>query len=242
MAKATTKIVDMSQVKDSQRSGINPKRLPEADYLARVSSVQDSEVKSGDNKGDFQWLFIITPEDYPNAHYAYYCKLDANQLWKVRNLLIAAGLNVPKKKVKLDPERVVGKLIAITLEDDEYNGKIKSTISAIFPPADMTDTESSDDEEDEDEEDEEPTPAPRRKKRAAPEPEEEDEEDEDEEEEEEPAPPVRKRRKKKPVPEPEPDEDEDEEEEEEEPAPVRRKRKKKTVTDEELEELDIDDI
>jgi hypothetical protein len=242
MAKASTKVVDMSQVKDSQRSGINAKHLPEADYLARVTSVQDSEVKSGDNKGDFQWLFIITPEDYPNAHYPYYCKLDANQLWKVRNLLIAAGLNVPKKKVKLDPERVVGKLIAITLEDDEYQGKMKSVINAIFPPADMTDGGVSDDEdEDEDEEDEESTPAPRRKKRTAPEPEEE--EDEEDEEEEEPTPPVKKRRKKKPAPVVEPDDDDEEDEEEEEPEPApQRKRKKKTVTDDELEELDIEDL
>lgn len=220
-AKSSAKVIDFTNVKETTRTGIKAKRVPEGDYLARVTSVQDAEVRSGDNKGDFQWLFVITPEDYPTAHYPYYCKLEANQLWKIRNLLLAAGINVPKKRVKLDPEKVVGKLIAITLEDDEYDGKPKSTIASIFPPQDLTGgTEPEDEEEEEDEEDEEPTPPPAKKRRRAapaPEPEdEEEEEDEDEEEEE---------------PEPEP-----------EPAPRRKKRRKPQVTDEDLEELDIEDV
>lgn len=210
--KASAKVVDFTNVKEGERTGINPKRKPEGDYLARVFSVQDAEVKSGDNAGDFQWLFIIALEDDPNAKYPYRCKLDANQLWKIRNLLQAAGINVPKKRVKLDPEKVTNKLIAVTLQDDEYNGKIKSSIQAIFSPADLEDSgvEASD-EEDEEEEEETPAPAPRKKV------------------------------KRKPEPEPEEDEDEEEEEEEPEP-PKRRKKKAKPVEDDEMEELDIEDI
>src|SRR5882672_706287 len=191
--KASVKTLDMTNVKDATRSGINPKRVAEGDYLARIVSVQDAEVKSGDNQGDFQWLFILSPELHPLAKYPYYCKLDANQLWKIRNLLQSCGINVPKKRIKLDPEKVVGKLVAISLQDDEYEGKMKSTIASIFPPSDMEDTESTDDEDEEDEDEEEEAPPARRvKRKAAPEPEEdEDEDDEDED----PAPPKRKKRK-----------------------------------------------
>lgn len=221
--KATAKILDMTNVKDGG-GRFNKKRVPEGDYLARVVKVEDTEVKRGENKGRFQWLFTISLEKHPSAKYPYYCQLEENQLWKIRNLLIAAGINVPKKKLKLDPEKLVGKLIAVTMEDDEYEGKLNSSIGAIFPPSELeggTDDEDdeSDEDEDEDEEDDEPEPpkAKKRAKRPEPEPEEE-EEDEDEE-----------------------DEEEEEDEEPEPPKKVKKKSKPK-VTDEELEELDIDDI
>lgn len=217
---ASAKIIDMTNVKEGGRS-FNKKRVPEGDYLARVTKVEDTEVKSGDNKGDFQWLFSISLEKSTGI-YPYYCKLQENQLWKVRNLLIAAGINVPKKKLKLDPERLVGKLIAVSMEDDEYDGKLQSTIAAIFPVAEMnggSDDDASvddDDDEDEDEDDTEPEPEPE---------------------------PVKKKRKKASEPEPEEEEEEEEEEdEEEEPAPVVKKKKKRQVTEDELEELDIDDV
>jgi hypothetical protein len=214
--KASARIVDMTNVKEGGNR-FNKKRIPEGDYLARVVKVEDAEVKSGDNKGAFQWLFTISPEKYPTAKYPYYCQLAENQLWKVRNLLIAAGLTVPKKKLKLDPEKVVGKLIAVTMEDDEYDGKSQSTIGAIFPPSEMeggVDDEEPDDDEDEDEEEEEEEPAPKAKKKA----------------------------KRKAAPEPEEDEDDDEEEEPAPKAKVKKKKAKPKVTDEELEELDIDDV
>jgi hypothetical protein len=217
--KASAKVLDMTNVKEGGQR-FNTKRVPAGDYLARVTKVEDAEVKNGDNKGAFQWLFTITPEKFPTGKYPYYCQLAENQLWKVRNLLIAAGINVPKKKIKLDPEKVVGKLIAITLEDDEYDGKAKSTVAAVFPPSEMEG--GADDDEDEDV----------------------DDEDEDEDD-EEPAPPKKVKKSKK-APEPEDDEDEDEDEdEEEEPAPKKKAKKtggKRKVSDEELEELDIEDV
>lgn len=238
--KASIKTVDMTNVKESSRSGINAKRVPEGDYLARIKSVADAPVKSGNNEGAFQWLFIIGLEDKPTASYPYYCQLAENQLWKVRNLLTASGINVPKKRLKLDPEKLVGKLIAVTMEDDEYEGKLKSVIAAVFPPAEMNaGAEEADEDEDEDEEDEdeeeEPEPAPVKKARKKTPPPVEDEEDEDEDEDEA-------------------DEDEDEDEEEEPPPPPKRtkkvaakaaparRRKTRQVSDDELEELDIEDI
>jgi type IV secretory pathway VirB10-like protein len=217
--KASAKVIDMTNVKEGG-ARFNKKRVEEGDYLARVTRVEDAAVKKGENKGRFQWLFTISLEKHPNAKYPYYCQLEENQLWKVRNLLIAAGLNVPKKKLKLDPEKVVNKLIAVTMEDDEYEGKIQSTIGAIFPPSEL---EGGTEDEDEDQD-----------------------EEEEEEEEEEPAPKAKKGKKKKPEPEPEEDEEDEEEEEEEEEAPPPSKKskkgKKRKVTDEELEELDIDDV
>lgn len=210
--------VDFSDVKES--SGINPKHQPEGDYLLKITKAE-----VGKNKNDdLQVLVLFQDPSLRSATYPYYCPLTPKMMWKIRNVFIAAGLQVPKAKGKLDVARLVNKEVGCTLADDEYEGKMKSVIDAVFHKDELEPQEG----EDEDFE-------------------EEVEEDEIEEEEEAPAP---KKSKKKPAPvveEEEDDEEEDEEEEEPEPAPVKKKAKKKAAPvveeeDEDDDELDLDDI
>lgn len=172
--KPTARSLDFTNVRES--SGINPVRMEAGDYLATVKGINERESKSSGNP---MWEFVIGLNDRPSAVYAYYCVLSAEQLWKVRNLLIAAGINVPKKKVKVDPTRVVGKTIAITLEDDEYEGKEKSTIAAVFSASELApDTPQVEvDDDDEDEVEVEVEEKPKRKPRAKKEPEPVDEDE-----------------------------------------------------------------
>lgn len=235
-ATASAKNVDFTNTKDAGE--FNPKRQKAGDYQGRVTKVVDSPSKK-DNV--FQWCFTVK---VGSGTYPYYCKLQENQLWKLRNLFVAAGIQVPKKKMKVDPNRVVGKTIGVTLEDDEYNDKLKSSIAATFPASELSDDVVDEDDEDlddedeeEEEEEEEPTPPKKKaKKKSAPEPEEDEDEEEDEEEDDE-----------------EDDEEEDEEEEEPEPpkksakkAPAKKapkaKARKSSVTEDEMEELDIDEV
>lgn len=146
---ATAQNVDFSNVKDG--GNFNRKRIPAGDYLATVTKIDDAEAKDG----VFQYLVSIKINKISTSVLPYYCKLQDNQLWKLRNLLIAAGLTVPKRRVKIDPNRVVGKLVGVTIEDDDYDGKEQSSIAAIFPAAELGDTaddaaEPEDDNEDED--------------------------------------------------------------------------------------------
>lgn len=150
MATASTtprkQVLDFTNVKES--SGINPKHRPAGDYRVKISKVTEETSK----KGNLQWVFVMVPTDMQSAAYPYYCQLEENTLWKVRNLLIAAGIDVPKKKVNVDPNKLVGREIGVTLDDDEYEGKLKSVITAVFPASDLDDAEddaSSDETEDE---------------------------------------------------------------------------------------------
>lgn len=145
MASVSKKTVDFSNVKDA--GNFNTKRIPDGDYRATITKVEDAEAKDG----VFQYLFTIKLDKYSQLAYPYYCKLQENQLWKLRNLLIAAGINVPKKRIQIDPARLIGKAIGVTMEDDEYDGKEKSVIAAVFPSADLMDGNLVED-EDEDEE------------------------------------------------------------------------------------------
>ena len=212
--RVAARTLDFTNVKES--SGINPKHKEEGEYLAKITEVRDDPAKDG----EAMWTWIIKPTDDASAAYPYYVKLVDNQLWKLRNLFIAAGIPLPKKAVKIDPNKVVGKIIGIVLEDDEYEGKMKSVISACLPKEELSDYDGADDVEEEDDDEEEEAPVSRRtaaRRKAAVV---EEEDDEDEEEDEEPAPVKRGRgRPRKVVVEEEEDDDE-----EEEPAPVKRGR------------------
>ncbi len=137
--KASVKVADFSGVKD--RGNFNPKHVAEGDYAAKIVKVEDAESKKS---GNFQYIFTIKLQKFSQNSYPYYCQLTENQLWKLRNLAVAAGLNVPKKRMKFDPNKVVNKSIGVTMEDDEYtndNGKttIKSVIASVFPMAELAD-------------------------------------------------------------------------------------------------------
>lgn len=139
--KSSSVALDFTNVKEGG-GNFNKKRQPEGDYKAKILKVQDSPAK-GD--GIMQWLFTL---EVGTGVYPYYCKHQENQLWKIRNLFTAAGISIPKKRVNVDPNKVVGKVIGVTLEDDEYEGKLQSNIAATFPASEL---EGDDDEDTEDE-------------------------------------------------------------------------------------------
>lgn len=175
---ATPKKMDFSKVKDG--GGFRKKRMPEGDYVAKITKVEDAKSKAGNE----QWVFSIQLKDHPSCVYPYYCGHDPDQLWKSRNLAIAAGLNVPKKRVNFDPNKLVNKLVGVTLEDDEYDGREQSTIAGFLPVSEVADADEDADEDDEeveeevdeDEEEEEP-PKAKKGKKAKAKPADEDDED-----------------------------------------------------------------
>lgn len=245
--------VDFSDVKES--TGINPKHQPEADYGMRIIKV---EMKKTKEKQEPMALILFQDLNMRSAVYPYYCTFTDNMLWKIRNVFLAAGQQVPKSKGKIDLGKLINREVGVTLEDDEYDGKPKSVISAVFHKDELEPTDAEEDDELEDEEEdeveEEEAPAPVKKRKAAPVVEEDEEEAEEEDEvEEEPvvkAPSKRTlaRRAEKAAAEAaakatEEEDDEDDEEEDEEPAPVvKKKRKPAPVVEDEDDDLDLDEI
>lgn len=121
--------LDFSNV--SEGSTFSPRRLPEGTYFATLAKVESKTSKAGNP----MLVYTIIPVEHPTAVYPYYVLLDEKQLWKFRALLLAAGKEVPKRKVTVDPESIVGKQVMIELEDDEWEGREKSTIAGVFKPA-----------------------------------------------------------------------------------------------------------
>jgi len=165
---AKAKALDFSNVKD--RAAVSPTHRPEGDYLGKVVSVSD--IQMGAEKRD-AWLYIVK---VGAGTYAYRCGFNDNELWKIRNLFVAAGVPVPKKRQTIDPNKPVNHDIGITLQDHEYEDKLSSEIAAVFPPSELDGSDGeapSEDEEGEDVELKEEAPAPKAKtkkkgKKAAP--------------------------------------------------------------------------
>lgn len=152
-------VVDFSNVKDGGE--FNPRHMPEGDYPAKITAYKIGKAES---TGNDMITFTIALEG-KRGTYPYRCTLTEKSLWKLRNLMVAAGISVPKKKLKIDPSRLVGKKVGVELTDDEYEGKLKSIITGVFSPSEFDDVKDDDedvedndelDEDDDEEEEEKP--------------------------------------------------------------------------------------
>lgn len=211
MVSAKAQVVDFTDVKDASK--FNTKRIPSGDYLARIIDIEDTPTKANEP----QWTLVIRLEKRRSTILPYRVQFSRQTLWKLRALCLACGLQVPRSKVKVDPNKLMNKLLAVVVVDDEYEGKLKSQIDNVFPASELEDSgdaNSDDDEDGEDDEDEDDDG------------EYEGEGDEEAEEEPEPAraPAPRGRTAAK------------------KSAPAARPRKPAPVRDEDLDELDIDDM
>lgn len=136
--------IDFTNTKE--RSSFNTKHVPSGLYKAKVTAVLEKE--AGDGVPMLVYTFVLEDKRYADRRFPYYCKLQQNQLWKLRDLLIAAGMSVPRKSVQIDPERIVNKTVVISLVDDSYNGIVRSTVDNVYA-ADILDDEEANSEESE---------------------------------------------------------------------------------------------
>lgn len=261
---ATKRKVDFSNVKEDG-ANFRPRHKPEGDYVATIVNVDDHT----SNNGGEMWLFTVKVDGDERSSYPVYAGQDEKNAWKIGKMFVAAGIPVPKKLVLVDPNKLVGKTVGVFLEDDEYEGRMRSKVQDFMPVDDIQAGDEDDDEEvyekpaakkttakkkaapvvdddeEEDEEEEEDKPAPPKKaakRKPAP-----VEDDEEEEEDEEPRKPAKKVAKRRPEPEPE---DDDEEDEDDEPEPPRKKAAKKAAPakrrrpadDEDDDDLELDDL
>lgn len=160
---AKARKLDFTNVKERK---FTKRHVTAGDYKATVTDVEDAKSKSDSGA---MWLFTIRLEGVGEATYPYYCKLDADNLWKVKTLFGCAGLKVPKSLVKMDPNRVIDREIGVTMDDTEYNGRMQSEVASVIPADEVEATEDegetgTDDIEDEDEEEEEEAPKAKKKK------------------------------------------------------------------------------
>ena len=132
------------------------RRVPEGDYLFKIKDygvggeaekqwvrVEYTIVK-GPTTGDFSDMFSLSKK----------------ALWRLRLFLEAVGFKKLQSSInKIPMDKLPGKLVAGTVGDDEYEGKIRSKVSDYFSATDYENlgTADADDDESDEDEDEEST-------------------------------------------------------------------------------------
>lgn len=148
--------IDFSGVDKEIRSGGRAAHVPEGDYLAKPVN---AELRKSEKSGAryLSWRFqVIEPKKYKGKTLYDRTSLKPDALWNLRNLVHAAlGKNIAGKVVNFDPEVVYGKPMMVTVEDDEYEGKIRSQIVDYQPKAKYGEADEDDDEDDDADEEEE---------------------------------------------------------------------------------------
>ena len=213
MAKNNVIKVDFSNVSEGGSF-----RIPAGEYVAKVKKVE-KRVSESSGKPYLNWeLEIISGDKNVKGKVIYHVtSLQPQALFNLRNVLIALGIDVPKKSINLDLSKLKGKVLGIVVEDDEYRGEDgrkvkKSVIIEVYPvkkgsggkweklsmPGEEEFDEDTDDEEDLDEDEEDDD-------------EDEDEDEDDDEDDDD-----------------EDDEDEDDEDDEDEDKPKTKKKSNKS--------------
>ena len=228
----------MARVKKLDFTGVESyTKASEGIHTAKVAEILEKTSQGGDDMLQFKFE-IIKGDDKGSAVFESFVLTD-KALWKFKAFLQAIGMKADGK-LKIDLDKLIGKVCDIEVFWDEYNGQTRAKISDYYKAGKggKVEDEDLDDEEDEDDDEEEEEEAPKKKAPAKktpakkkPEPEDDDEDEEEDED----------------------DEDEDEDEDEE-PAPKRKSKKappakkkapakksKKSSDDEEDEDDDEDD-
>jgi hypothetical protein len=148
--------IDFSGVdKEIRKDRGGSKHIPEGDYLAKIVDVESRKSEKSGSRY-LNWKFQITEGPHKGTILYGMTSLKENALWNLRNLINAAtGKNVAGRAVNFDPNNVIGKVVGVAVEDNEYGEgekkKLSSRVNTAFPKSEY---EADEDEEDEDEEEE----------------------------------------------------------------------------------------
>lgn len=182
---ARTKKLDFTGVESYTKAA-------EGIHTAKVLEIEEKTSQGGDDM--LQFTFEVTQGESKGCRVFESFVLTDKALWKFKAFLQAVGMKA-EGKMKIDLDKLIGKVCNIEVFWDEYNGQTRAKISDFYKvgktsykPDDEGAPDLDDDDEDDDDDEgevvEEPTPAPKkrgRKPKAVKKPEPVDDEDDDDE-------------------------------------------------------------
>ena len=135
--------IDLSNFKDRVGQRIQPGR-----YRVVVDDVEQDTAKSGNQMINL-WLRVIEGE-FNGSVLIDRLVLHQNSLFRVVGFLQAIGVPTPKKKLRMNIQAFLGKVLEVEVDDGEpYNGRVKSEIRAYYriTSADAADLDTDTDED-----------------------------------------------------------------------------------------------
>lgn len=187
----------MARVKKLDFTGVESyTKASEGIHTAKVAEILEKTSQGGDDMLQFKFE-IIKGDDKGSAVFESFVLTD-KALWKFKAFLQAIGMKADGK-LKIDLDKLIGKVCDIEVFWEEYNGQTRAKISDYYKAGkggkvedEDLDDEDEDDTDDEEEEEEAPkkkapakkTPAKKAPAKKKPEPEDDDEDEEEDEDDE----------------------------------------------------------
>lgn len=124
-------------------------RVPAGDYPFVVKEVKQDTSKA--NNSMLVVTFTGLEGRVKGKNLKDYFVLTKESLWKLRGFMEALGIDTPSSKTRVNIDEFPKKKVGITLEDDEFDGRISSKPSDYIPYEDLGSEPDDDEDEDEDE-------------------------------------------------------------------------------------------
>jgi hypothetical protein len=138
--------IDFSDVESrgGKKGSAGRRHYPPGDYAVKCTK---AEIIKSSEKGTpgLALTFKILQGEHQGGELSDRLWLTPKSLWRVRQTLEAMGMKVPSKAVQIDTSSFVGKSLAVTLDDEEYEEKIYSRVVDTFLLADLEGLESDED-------------------------------------------------------------------------------------------------
>ena len=105
--------------------------LPEGKYNGVIFGAEVKTNKAGDGKY-INWTIKIPNGPNKGRQFWYSTSLKPNALWKVKAVLKALGVEVPKGEFNIDFNELLGKPCTFSLIVGEWNGEERNEVDDIF--------------------------------------------------------------------------------------------------------------
>jgi hypothetical protein len=114
--------VDMSNVDEPVGAG---------DYICIVSKI---EVKQGDKAPYLKWELKIGTGESKGLKLFTNTSLSPKALFRLRDLLVAMGMKVPKSAFEIDTDKFIRKIVGVTVVMKDYEGRKVPDIKGFWKP------------------------------------------------------------------------------------------------------------
>lgn len=118
-------VLDLTNYKDTTGSYVTPGRYPVV--------VEDAELGKSSNKGTPQltlWLRVVGG-DFDGSSLVDQLYLTEKSLFRTVGFLQALGIKTPRGKLTFKLQTFLNRRLFVVVEDDTYNGKTRSRVSAF---------------------------------------------------------------------------------------------------------------
>lgn len=124
--------IDLSNYKESRSD-----RIPEGQYLVRITDAQAGETKKGDPKVTLWYSVVGGP--FADSTLIDTLTLTERAAFRTVNLLRAVGIKVEKRNMNIPFKALIGRTLVVKVADgEEYNDEIKSEVRSYAPAATWT--------------------------------------------------------------------------------------------------------